>query len=95
MHYRCPIILNGFHGIMPQERLTVKFFTQDKASEVISRPGDLERLLKQWSDDPSTYQSLKNRFCNLRYDHDPTIVIKELVELARDAASDQIVEEVS
>ena len=93
MHYRCPIILNGFSGIMPQERLTVKFFTQDEASEVISKPGDLERLLKRWSDDPSTYRSLKERFCNLRYDEDPTLVIKELVELAREAAAPKVVQD--
>jgi len=93
MHYRCPIILNGFHGIMPQERLTVKFFTQDDASEVISRPGDLERLLRSWSEDRSAYWSRKERFCNLRYDEDPTVVIKEIVELAREAASAEVVEE--
>jgi len=93
MHYRCPIILNGFNGIMPQERLTVKFFTQDEASEVISRPGDLERLLKRWSDHPSDFRTLKERFCNLRYDEDPTLVIKELVELAREAATTKVVED--
>ena len=93
MHYRCPIILNGSHGILPQERLTVKFFTQDEASEVISRPRDLERILKLWIDAPSAYQSLKQRFCNLRSDEDPTLVIRELVELAQAAATAQIVEE--
>jgi processive 1,2-diacylglycerol beta-glucosyltransferase len=93
MHYQCPIILNGFHGIMPQERLTVKFFTQDQASKVISRPGDLESLLKCWSEDLSDYRSLRKRFCDLRYDEDPTLVIKELVELAREAATDPVVED--
>jgi processive 1,2-diacylglycerol beta-glucosyltransferase len=95
MHYGCPVILNGFNGIMPQERLTVKFFTQDEASEVISKPGDLEQLLKRWSDDPSTFLSLKERFCGLRYDEDPTLLIKELVELAREAAAPKVVEESS
>lgn len=92
MHYRCPIILNGFKGIMPQERLTVKFFTQDEASQVITKASELERILATWLEDHSAYEDLKERFCSLRYDEEPTLVIKELVELAREAATAQIVE---
>ncbi|MEZ5277518.1 MAG: glycosyltransferase [Opitutaceae bacterium] len=92
MHYRCPTILNGFKGIMPQERLTVKFFTQDKASEVITKAGDLERILRGWLENPASYREIKERFCSLRYDEDPTLVIKELVELAQAAATATIVE---
>ena len=92
MHYRCPTILNGFKGIMPQERLTVKFFTQDNASEVITKAEDLERILRGWLENPVSYREMKDRFCSLRYDEDPTLVIKELVELAQAAATATIVE---
>jgi processive 1,2-diacylglycerol beta-glucosyltransferase len=93
MHYRCPIILNGFKGIMPQESLTVKYFTQDDASEVITRAADLDRIIGRWMTDPASYRALKDRFCALRYDEDPTLVIKELVDMAREAATATLVED--
>lgn len=87
LHYRCPILLNGFGGIMPQERLTAKFFLQDNASRTISQPEDLRTVLGEWRDDPATYAAMRERFLRLRYEEDPVVVIKELVDLAREAAT--------
>lgn len=87
LHYRTPIILNGFGGVMPQERLTAKFFMQDKASETIARPEDLERLLARWQKDPGAFAAMRDRFVALRYDDDPKVVLRELVALAEQAAA--------
>lgn len=87
LYYRTPIILNGFGGVMPQERLTAKFFTQDKASEVITRPEDLERMLARWKAEPAAFEAMRQRFIGLRYDDDPKVVVGELVALARAAAA--------
>jgi len=87
LHYGTPIILNGFGGVMPQERLTAKFFTQDKASEVVSRAEDLDVLLTRWSAEPARFEAMRRRFLGLRYDDDPTVVVGELVALAREAAA--------
>ncbi len=92
LHYRCPIILNGFKGVMPQERLTVKFFTQNGASRVISKGPDLAELLRSWINDPSEFKRLKESFVNLRYEEDPVLVIKDLVELARQASDGEQLE---
>jgi processive 1,2-diacylglycerol beta-glucosyltransferase len=92
LHYHCPIILNGFKGVMPQERLTAKFFTQNGASQVISKGSDLAQLLKLWIDNPTEFKVLKENFFNLRYEEDPVLVIKDLVELARQAADGEQLE---
>ncbi|MBE2213632.1 MAG: glycosyltransferase [Opitutaceae bacterium] len=87
LYYRTPIILNGFGGVMPQERLTAKFFTQDRASVVISRVEDFEALLARWHAAPAEFETMRQRFIGLRYDDDPKVVLGELVGLARDAAA--------
>jgi processive 1,2-diacylglycerol beta-glucosyltransferase len=85
LHYTCPILLNGFGGVMPQERLTAKFFLQDGASVVISRPDDLRRVLREWHANPATYERMRAELARLRYDEDPTLAVRELIDLARDA----------
>ena len=86
LHFRTPIVLNGFGGVMPQESLTVKFFTQDNASSVINRPEDLAGLLSLWRESPENFAALRARFIGLRYDEDPQVLVRELVGLAQAAA---------
>lgn len=85
LHYHCPILLNSFRGIMPQEWLTAKFFLQDRATVMIARPEDFRRVLRQWRANPGAYQALHARLGTLRYEDDPTLVIRELIDLARSA----------
>jgi len=87
LHFRCPILLNSCGGIMPQERLTAKFFLQDDASQTINKPEDLRRVLVSWRDDPGSFTTMRERFLRLRYEEDPTVVVRELVDLARDASA--------
>ncbi len=86
LHYGCPILLNGMGGIMPQERLTTKFFVQDKAAVIVSDADDLERVLRQWQEDPEAYAEQRRRLLALRYEEEPTGVIRELIDLAREAS---------
>lgn len=90
LHYRCPVLLNGLGGIMPQEQLTAKFFLQDKASQTIHDPDDLRRVLVKWRDNPDTFTAMRERFLRLRYEEDPTVIVRELVELARAAAASEV-----
>lgn len=87
LHFGCPIILNGLGGVMPQERLTAKFFLQDQAAGIINRPEDLWEILRTWRDDPSHYEAMRARLVGLRSTEDPALVVRELVELAREAAA--------
>lgn len=85
LHFRCPIIFNGMGGVMPQERLTLKYFLQKRAAIKMATPHDLRRTLEHWRRDISHYEDMKERFCALRFEEDPSILIHELVELAREA----------
>jgi processive 1,2-diacylglycerol beta-glucosyltransferase len=86
LNFRCPIIFNAFGGVMPQERLTVKFFTNSNAAEIVQNAEQFRSLIERWITDPGSYGRLREKFCQLRYEEDPTVLIDELVGLAQDAA---------
>lgn len=86
LHFRCPIIFNAIGGIMPQEELTVKYFRNGAGAELIANAADFGRVLDTWMDNPRSYDRLRANFLKLRYDEDPTLVIRELVDLAQEAS---------
>ncbi|MES2695814.1 MAG: glycosyltransferase [Verrucomicrobiota bacterium] len=86
LHFRCPIIFNAFGGIMPQEELTWKFF-RNGGSEKIEAAGDFARIIDRWMTDPNNYVQARDRFLELRYEEDPTLVIEDLVSLANEVAN--------
>ncbi len=86
LHFHCPIIFNAFGGIMPQERLTWKFFHNGAGSEKIESNADFSKILDRWMSQESEYETYRRKFMDLRYEEDPTIVIEDLVNLAAEAA---------
>ncbi len=84
LHFKCPIIFNAFGGIMPQERLTWKFFRNGAASEKIEDAADFARIVDRWMADLESYRQVRENFLKLRYEEDPTVVIDELVALANE-----------
>jgi processive 1,2-diacylglycerol beta-glucosyltransferase len=86
LHFECPIIFNVFGGIMPQERLTVKFFRNSGAAELVQNAAQFRALIDSWMADPAPYQRLRENFLRLRDEEDPTLLIEELVGLAQEAA---------
>jgi processive 1,2-diacylglycerol beta-glucosyltransferase len=86
LHFRCPIIFNAIGGIMPQEELTVKYFRGGEGAELIAGAGDFERVISGWMENPRAYDRLRANFLKLRYEEDPTLVVRELVDLAQQAS---------
>ena len=86
LHFSCPIIFNAFGGIMPQERLTWKFFRNGSACEKIEDAADFARIIDTWMADPGSYGRIRAHFLRLRHEEDPTVVIDELVALAGSVA---------
>jgi len=86
LHFRCPIIFNAFGGVMPQERLTIKYFHNGASSPIVKNAADFAALIDEWMADPTAYPAYRDRFCAIRYEEDPAIVIDELVTLARESA---------
>ena len=48
LQFRCPIIFNAFGGVMPQERLTVKFFRNSEAAELVQNAAQFRALIERW-----------------------------------------------
>jgi processive 1,2-diacylglycerol beta-glucosyltransferase len=90
LHFKCPIIFNTFGGIMPQERLTVKFFLNGGAAELVQNAAQFQALIDRWMADRTAYQRLLGNFLRLRYEEDPTVLIDELVGLAQEAAGSKL-----
>jgi processive 1,2-diacylglycerol beta-glucosyltransferase len=90
LHFGCPIIFNVIGGIMPQEELTVKFFRNGDAAELIGSGAEFGGLLTRWMEQPRLYRDLRTRFLDLRYEENPTTVIEELVELGAAAAGERL-----
>jgi len=84
LSFECPIIFNAFGGIMPQERLTWKFFHNGAASETIETAAEFAAIISRWIRDPEAYRAARKDFLDLRYDEDPTLLIDEIVELANE-----------
>jgi processive 1,2-diacylglycerol beta-glucosyltransferase len=90
LHFKCPIIFNTFGGIMPQERLTVKFFRNGGAAELVQNAAQFRALIDRWMADRTSYQRLLGNSLQLRYEEDPTVLIDELVGLAQETAGLQL-----
>jgi processive 1,2-diacylglycerol beta-glucosyltransferase len=86
LHFRCPIIFNAIGGIMPQEELTVKYFRNGAGAELIGHAADFERVISSWMENRRSYDRLRANFLKLRYDEDPMLVVRELVDLAQEAS---------
>jgi len=85
LHFECPIIFNGIGGVMPQEKLTVKYFMQDHSAVKISKPKEFESLLMNWSRFPERFRALRRRFRAMKFEGRPSEAIYDLVDLAHEA----------
>ena len=86
LHFRCPIIFNAIGGIMPQEELTAKYFRNGDGAKFIANATDFGHLMAAWMNNRGKYERLLANFLKLRYEEDPTVVVRELVDLAQEAS---------
>ncbi|MCH6255578.1 hypothetical protein MLD52_03400 [Puniceicoccaceae bacterium K14] len=86
LQLNCPIVFNGIGGVMPQEKLTVKYFMKPQAGALISSPEDFEKLLVSWYRSPERFDEIRERFKQRGFNEDPSLAIRELVELAGSVA---------
>lgn len=85
LHFECPIIFNGIGGVMPQEKLTVKYFMQDNAAAKVTTPKEFDSLLIKWSRFPERFRALRRRFKTMKFQDRPSEAIYDLVDLAHEA----------
>lgn len=48
----CPLLLNSLGGIMPQERITVKFCRDHGVAQLVRSPEELARIVTEWRKRP-------------------------------------------
>lgn len=84
LHFGCPIIFNAFGGIMPQEKLTWKFFRNGSRSHKVESGDDFTAIIDGWMTDRSSYERYREDFLKAQYQEDQTQLIDELVDLARE-----------
>lgn len=82
LHFGCPIIYNTMGGIMPQERLTLKFFVGHRAAPVVRTARDLAKLMDQWYPRCEAYQENRRRLLALRIHETPQAFVHGLVQRA-------------
>lgn len=87
LFFGVPIIFNTIGGIMPQERLTFKYFYRAGAAVRIANLDDLNYQLGLWLSHKREYALMQERCREIGVVEDPTKLIDELVDLAREAAN--------
>ena len=88
LYFNCPIIFDCFQSTMPQERLTIRYFSKHNAAKIIRNNRDFGGLISDWSQFSSDYQQTKLNLSKLRSDEDPAQFVKELVDLAKSSGMD-------
>ncbi len=83
---QCPMIFDGRGGVMPQERLTIRYFVKRKAAAFIRSPAGLRATVRRWADNPEELKHIKKRLRKLRSQDSPEIFIRDIVEMAASAA---------
>jgi len=81
-----PIIFSAIGGIMPQERLTFKYFFRAGAAARINDSEDFNYTLSLWKTRGREYQLAKDRMSQLNRPEDTSTFIGDMVELARQTA---------
>jgi len=84
LHFGCPIIFNAFGGIMPQEKLTWKFFRNGAHSHKVESGDEFARIIDAWMADESAYARYRSDFVGMQYPDDQTQLIDDLIGLARE-----------
>jgi processive 1,2-diacylglycerol beta-glucosyltransferase len=87
LFFGVPIIYNTIGGIMPQERLTFKYFYRAGAAVRIASLDDLNYQLGLWLSHKREYALMQERCRQIGVVEDPTKLIHELIGLAKDAAA--------
>lgn len=86
LHYGCPIVFNSFGGIMPQEKLTWKFFRNGAHSPKVESEAEFTALIDGWMEDFTRFEQYRRDFRSMQYPDDQTELIADLIDLAQEVA---------
>jgi len=55
----CPLLLNCLGGVMPQERITVKFCREHRVAQLIRSPDELAEVVARWRERPELPETIR------------------------------------
>ena len=87
LFFGCPLIFDTMSGLMPQERLTLNYFSAHGAAAVVRSTEELHNLLKNWMEFSDDYKTVKNRMAGLRASDNPATFVQKMVDRAKRSAS--------
>ena len=78
----CPLLLNCLGGIMPQERITVKFCRNHGVAELVRSPGELAHIVADWRKRPELPAAIRLAMKMARPASRPTQILQKISALA-------------
>lgn len=83
VHFGCPVIFDTLGGVMPQERLTIRFLEAQGAAAVVRRADDLRAIVERWADGAPEFAERQRRIRELSTADTPEALVREILEGAR------------
>lgn len=83
LHCHCPMIFNLLGGVMPQERLALRYFRKRDIYYAVSNPSQIAPIIQKWLEYPDTYQGLKQRLNQIYQPNSPIEMMNSLIETLR------------
>ncbi len=87
LFFGCPLIFDIFRGLMPQERLTLNYFSRHAACAVVKSTEEIHHLLGKWMDFSENYEATRQQMIALQSTDRPGSFFQEMIDLARQRAS--------
>ncbi len=83
LHFDCPVIFDTLGGDMPQERLTITYFTENGAGVAVKSPQGLTEAVARWADRGPAFESARAAMRRLDVDDSPEAFTGEILAAAR------------
>jgi processive 1,2-diacylglycerol beta-glucosyltransferase len=85
LYHGCPILFNRLGGVMPQERLTIRYFLGHGAAREFSSARDFAEIVRELAADRAALERLKTALRGLKSDDRPESFAERLIRLANEA----------
>ena len=83
----CPLLLNCLGGVMPQERLTVKFCRKHGVAQLVRSPKELAQLVAEWKKRPELSAAIRQAMKSACPPSYPRDILKRIAALGVRAGS--------
>ncbi len=87
---RCPLLLNSLGGIMPQERITVKFCRDHGVAQLVRSPEELAGIVTEWRKRPELPAAIRRAMQGVCPPFHPSDIVRMIA--GRDVRADSISE---